>query len=216
MKKQKIFYPVNISRKKQIDEFIDNDHLVMTDYYDLMEKNLPDTKLKKELEILIKKDPDFYDPYSVLATVIIREGKYDKGMSLLKTAFERAIVRIVDKDGNFPKSLLWGWLGNRHIIRIIYTWAVELWKSNKLEEALDLFRRLLKSNPNDNIGARYSILAIRLNLTPGYDEQFESKRMPGYLDAVKISYWFEKNSKKFPDEFDWWWEEIKKEEEFVN
>jgi len=207
------FYPVNLHRQKQIDEFVDQNHIVMTTYYDLLEKNLPETKPKKELEILIKKDPDFYDPYFELAMILSGEGKYKKGTELLKMAFQKAILKIVDKSGNFPKLLRWGYLENRHIIRAIDTWALELWGNGEKDKALDLLRKLLRSNCHDNIGTRYSILAIRLGLNPDYEEQFTIKGRPGYLDVVKISDWFEKNSKKFPDEFGWWWEIIKKEEE---
>lgn len=207
-----VFCPVNSHRQKQIDEFVDSNHEVMAIYYDLLEKNLPETKLKKELEILIKKDPDFYDSYFELAMILSGEGEYEKGTELLKIAFQKAILKIVDKDGNFPKLLRWGYLENRHIIRAIDTWALELWGNGDKEKALDLLRKLLRSNHHDNIGARYSILAIRLGLNPDYEQQFVTKGMLGYLDAIKISDWFEENSKKFPDEFGWWLEAIKKEE----
>ena len=133
-----------------------------------------------------------------------------KANKILKTACQNAIVRISDKHGNFPKSLPWLWLENRHIIRAINAWATELWELERIQEALEIFRKLLKSNPNDNIGARYSILAIRLDLEPDYEIKFEIKDMPGYMDASKVIKWFEKESKKFTDEFDWWYKEMKK------
>lgn len=61
--------------------------------------------------------------------------------------------------------LEWGWLENRHIIRTILNKAISLWENNHMDEALNLFRNLLKTNPNDNVGARYYILAIRMNMS---------------------------------------------------
>jgi hypothetical protein len=75
-------------------------------------------------------------------------------------------------------------------------------------EALEIFRSLLRTNPNDNIGARYCILAIRMGLGPDYEGRFLVE--PGFIDAEEISRWFEKHSRKFPDEFGWWWKEIEK------
>ena len=42
---------------------------------------------------------------------------------------------------------------------------------------------------------------------------FELKDMPGYMDAVKTIKWFEKMSKKFPEEFDWWYKAVKSQKE---
>ena len=120
-------------------------------------------------------------------------------------------MKIVDKEGNWPKIMEWGWLENRHIIKIIDRWAMELWEEGNTKEALIIFKNLLKSNPRDNIGARYSILAIKMNLDSSYDLQFQSS-VPGFIDAGEITKWFEENSRKFSDDFDWWWKEIEKVE----
>ena len=59
----------------------------------------------------------------------------------------------------------------------------------------------MKSNPGDNVGARDNILAIRMNMT---FNEFEKKfNKGGYYDN-KLTDWFAKNYKKYPDEFDWW------------
>lgn len=195
------------------DEFMDNAHKVMDAYYALMEKNISPSKKRVILKELIKIDPDFYDSYIQLAYLLQEEEEYDKASEILYLAYQRAVTRIADKEGNFPKGLPWLWLENRHIIRAIDAWANELWEQGKTTEALEIFRKLLRSNPNDNIGARYSILAIRLGLEPDYETMFELKDMPGYMDAAKTIKWFKQKSKKFPEEFDWWFKEIKKQEE---
>ncbi|HLC70881.1 MAG TPA: hypothetical protein VJI32_02680 [Candidatus Nanoarchaeia archaeon] len=199
----------NPRRKKQMDEFWDKEHSVMHQYYEVLEKKISQSKLLEKMQELIKKDPDFYDSYVVAADILESMNKKEMAAALRSTAFERAMHRIVDKEGNFPKRIEWGWLDNRHLVRSIECWAQELWGQGKNEEALDLFRKLLKANPHDNIGARHNILAIRLGLGPDYESKFETKDMPGYLDAIKVMEWFDKNVKKFPEEFEWWLKSVK-------
>jgi len=153
---------------------------------------------------LIAKNPDFYDSYLFLADILKSEDKEQQARELLFIAYQRAVKRVVDKEGNFPKRIEWGWLENRHLVRAIESWALELWEQNKNEEALELFRRLLQSHPNDNIGARYSILALRMGLDSDYEQRFVLKDNPDYLDAMKEIDWFYDNYKKFPEEFSWW------------
>jgi len=200
----------NARRTKQIVEFIDKDHKVANEYYELLDNDLSPGQLKRSLKRLINEDPFFFDPYLILAEIFYNEGKHNQGKDLLQKAFQNAMMKIVNKEGKWPKIMEWGWLENRHIIRTLDMWATELWDDGKTEESLTILRNLLKTNPADNIGARYAILAIRMDLDSSYELQF-SAVLPGYIDASKISNWFEKNSKKFPGEFDWWWKEIEQD-----
>ncbi|HIH43163.1 TPA: tetratricopeptide repeat protein [Candidatus Woesearchaeota archaeon] len=202
---------VNPRRRKQILQFLDKEHKVIDKYYEILEKHMPFKKLILEMSKLIKEDPDFYDPYLVICDIFGAEGKTIQARKLILEAYQRALNRIVDKEGNFPKEMIWGWLDNRHIIRLIDRYASELWEQGETEKALEIFRNLLKSNPNDNIGARYSILAIRLGLGTDYEKQFATKDMLGYLDGFKISNWFSEHRKKFPDEFEQWFSLVEKE-----
>lgn len=192
------------STEKNRKEFMDSDHKVMDKYYELMDANLSYQKMKTSFEKLIIADPDFYDPYIQLAYLLQGKKDYNNAKKILYTAYQRALARITNNNGNFPRSLPWLWLENRHIIRVIDAWAQNLWEEKKESDALKIFRELLRSNPNDNIGARFSILAIRLGLNPDYEKMFAMKNMPGHLDAAKTHDWFEKESKKFPREFNWW------------
>ena len=199
---------VNPKRKKQIKEFFDEDRPVMSKYYDLLDGDLSTMKMRKEMEKLIQKDPDFYDPYLIVADILKRQRKTKEARKLLYTTYERALKRIVDKEGNFPEKIEWGWLENRHLVRAIEKWGWELWEQKKTDEALEIFRKLLKSNPNDNIGARQNILAIRLGLKSDYEKMFTLEDNPGYLDGSKSNEWFAKHSEKFPDEFGWWFKAV--------
>lgn len=150
-------------------DFLDRDHKIMDEYYDLHERfnesNIKSTKTK--LKKMIKKDPDFFDSYLFLYEILQHENN-PEAETALDGAYERAIKLITDKKGNWPEKLAWGWLENRHIIRAIYNKAISEWQNGNNENALNLLRKLLKSNPNDNVGARDNILAIRMNMT--YDE----------------------------------------------
>lgn len=76
---------------------------------------------------------------------------------------------------------------------------------------MTILRKLLKSNPGDNIGARFDILAIHLGLKHDYEKKFACGDMSGYLDAFKVCRWFDKHSKKFPEEFGWWFKAMQEE-----
>ena len=199
----------NPKRHKRIKEFIDKNHEVMNDYYELGEASVTNAKAKLALKKFIEQDPDFYDPYLDLARLV--GGK--EGQKLLQQAFERAILRIVDKNGDWPVLMLWGWLENRHLMRVIETWAVVLWDEGKTEDALEIFRRLFHANPDDNQGARHSILALRLGLGTDWFKLFEVTDGPmagQAIDVIATGKWFDENMRKFSDEFDWWPEALKK------
>ncbi|MFO8019270.1 MAG: hypothetical protein R6U96_11585 [Promethearchaeia archaeon] len=201
----------NAKRKKQIEEFIDDEHReVASKYYEIFDRHFLVHDLKRKMKGLIKKDRRYFDPYLMLADILYDEGKIERSRKIRELAFRKAMLRVVNKDGKFPKVLSWGWLENRHIIRAIQQGALLRWEEGKTEEALEIFRNLLKSNPKDNIGPRYDILAIKMNLGPDYEEQFQSSER-GFIDASKIYRWFEIHSKKFTEEFGWWWNEMEQQ-----
>lgn len=198
-----------IKKKKpqeQIQEFIDSDRKVASKYYEILDSNLSSKKMLEKMYQLIEKDKDFYDPYLVVSEILFAEGKVKEGAKILKDAYGRAMDRITDVHGNWPKEMLWGFLENRHLMRTIASYAYFCWETGKTDMALDIFRRLFRTNPNDNQGARNSILALRLGLGPQeWQKPFamvRDGRILG-LDAFKLTEWFEKNSKKFPEEFQW-------------
>lgn len=201
---------------RQSEEFLDVDRPVMRVFYDLTEhyeQAAPQQKprLINELKELIDADPDFYDTYLMLADILDeQEGGAQKAAALRETAFRRALARLPDKKGNWPKSVPWGYLENRHLIRALDDGATQLWNAGEAEAALDIYRKLLKSNPNDNIGARNYILAIRLGQTlEEHEALFE--REDGMLDARKMYEWFDKESAAFADEFAEWKKRVDEE-----
>jgi tetratricopeptide (TPR) repeat protein len=189
---------------KRKREYVDKDHAVTLAYYNLCDDVYDGRNaktIKRQVKRLIEKDPDFLDSYLLLYELLKNEGKLQEAEKVLNDAYERAITLITDKKGNWPDVLEWGWLENRHIIRTILNKAISLWNSGDVDNALELFRKLLQTNPNDNVGARDFILAIRMNMS---FEEFERQfNKGGYYDTDLVE-WFERNYKKFPDEFGWW------------
>jgi hypothetical protein len=194
-------------------QFIGRDHPVQTRFYDLAEGYTPQRPapaLERGLRQLIAQDPDFYDSYLMLRDILIGQGRDAEGAELLETAYRRALARITDRRGHWPPALEWGWLENRHIIRTLLNKALDDWTRGNTDAALELLRRLLRSNPEDNIGARSYLLAIRLGMTfEGFEERFMTQY--GY-DAMKMMDWFDTNSRRFPEEFDWWKQAVGYEE----
>ena len=103
------------------------------------------------------------------------------------------------------RSVRMGILENRHIIRALINMGVLLWKEGNSDESYGLFMHLLKSNPMDNAGVRYYILAI-LEKMPEvtFKERFDKG---GYWNN-EIDIWFSGKSKHYKKELGWWLEQL--------
>jgi tetratricopeptide (TPR) repeat protein len=187
-------------------EFIDIDRYeAQESYYDFIESSNQNlTNGIKTLKDMIKKDPDFFDLYITLSERYYAKRKPVEAYEIIKKGYGRAMKLIINK-GRFPDKLRW-FIENRHIIRMIFNYAMLMWESNNKDEALSIFAQLLASNPNDNIGARYAIVALLegMGSMGEYERKFASK--DGYLDGIKVEKWFEKVVKKYPSELGWWFE----------
>ncbi|MBN2378307.1 tetratricopeptide repeat protein [candidate division WOR-3 bacterium] len=189
--------------KKKLREFYDKERKASAEYYDICESyNGRNAKIVKlRLKKIIKTDPNFLDAYLFLNDLLQDEGKVKEAEKLTDEAYRRAISLITNKEGNWPDVIEWAWLDNRHIVKAIYNKAVSLWHKKQTDEALNLLRKLLRTNPNDNIGARNMILGIRMGMT---FTEFETRFNKGGFYDAELFDWFDENYKKFPDEFDWW------------
>jgi len=199
---------------EDVKEFYDKSHSsVALKFYDIVEmyydENVDVEQIKNELKALIKRDPDYFDPYLLLYEILLKEGKRREAEEILNEAYKRAIEIITDEKGNWPDVMLWSWLENRHIIRTIVEKSLLLWENKKENEALDLFRKLLKTNPNDNPGVRFYILAIKMGMSLNKFEQRFNKG--GFYDE-ELFEWFENNYTNFPEEFEWWVKAIEERE----
>ncbi|BCM91252.1 hypothetical protein IAD21_03118 [Abditibacteriota bacterium] len=189
----------------RLREFVDRDRPVMYKFYDLTERaaRLKPTTLERQIRALIADDPDFLDSYAMLAELLESQDKDEEAQQLRDEAGVRALRLICNRKGQWPDELGWGWLENRHIIRALDARAYHLWSAGQRENALEMFRHLLASNLNDNIGARHCILALRLGLdAETWSDPFATS--DGYLKAQDVFEWFDRESQKFPEEFSEW------------
>ena len=203
---------LNIAKKikdDEIYEFIDEDRFEVNElYWEFIES--PDADdIKKSIKILkaiIKKDPDYYDPYITLHEYYILNGDIKKAGDILEQGFKRAID-LIDNNGRFPDELPWGFTENRHIIRMIFNFATFVWAGGNKDIALKIFLELLKSNVGDNIGARYSIVAILegFESQEEYEEAFESDDGMS-LEYMALEEWFSNSALKHKDVIGWWFD----------
>ena len=198
----------------EVYEYIDKDRFEVNEmYWEFIESPEADD-VKKSIKILkgiIKKDADYFDPYITLHEYYLMDGDFKKAIDIMEKGFQRAID-LIDRNGEFPDELLWGFTENRHIIRMIFNFGMFVWANEDKDIALNLFMELLKSNHNDNIGARYSIAAILegFDSQEDYEEQFESKNGIG-LEYEALEKWFYKAAEKHKKVIGWW---IDLEEDF--
>ncbi len=182
-------------------EFLDKNRNVASLYYDINESYTGSNfkTIKKKLENLINEDPYFLDSYLLLTFIFEDNGLIDESEKILEVAYQKALELILDKNGNWPDRLEWGWLENRHIIRTLINKGISFWKNSENEKALSLFSNLLKTNPNDNGGVRYLKLGILDGLS---EEEFNNKFDKGGYWDQDIDIWFNKNKNKYLKEFD--------------
>ncbi len=195
--------------ENEIYEYIDIDRFKVNEmYWDFLESSDGSDikKSVKKLQDMIIKDPDFFDPYITLHEYYMFNKEVKKGYEILSKGYFRAVDLIVDENDDFPDVLNWGFTENRHIIRILFNFATMLWLSNQTNEALAILLQLLKSNPNDNIGARYAIVALleKYESYEQFEEQFETG--DGYLDGGRVDEWFQTKAKIHKKIIGWWLE----------
>lgn len=190
---------------KKRREFVDKDHEITDAYHDFLEatEGTHGKKIEKKMKEFIKKDPLFFDPYTILAEELQRIGKLEEAEKILDKGYVKAIDLITDQWGNWPDELHWEYLENRHIIRVILNKALSYWIQEARKSSIDLLRKLLHSNCNDNIGARNYMLAILLGWSfDQYENEMQILGGFGY-DGQKVME-FEKRMVEFPEEFGWW------------
>jgi len=172
--------------------FVDADRFEITEqYWAFLESEVADDPQQSiaALKKIIKKDPDYYDPYISLYEYYMDVQDTKNAVDILQKGYERVMKRLAPHD-IFPEELLWGYMENRHIIRLLFNVATMYWAIGKTLNALSIFLQLLRSNPQDNIGARYAAVA----LLEGYRtyEHFEMEfEKDGTLDIVQLMTWFD-------------------------
>jgi len=112
------------SRQKAF--FVDEDRDAMYRFYESVEKRVSESALLKRMQKLIEEDPDFYDSYITASEILYGQKKNDQADALMREGYERAVARISDAKGRWPKEILWGYLENRHLMRMIEEYATNV------------------------------------------------------------------------------------------
>ncbi len=190
-----------------IYEFIDKDRFEVNEmYWNFLDSEIASDSQKsiKKLKEIIKKDPNFFDPYINLHEYYFSENKAKEAFEILTKGYDKAMKLIFKKD-RFPDEMIWGFTENRHIMRIMFAYATLVWLADDKNKALSIMLKLLHLNPNDNIGARYYVLALledydcAEDVDEMFDEQFN-------MDVIKIEEWFYEKAEKHGDVLGWWLE----------
>jgi tetratricopeptide (TPR) repeat protein len=173
----------------------------MEPYYDYITNDEARTMVDSErrMRAFIQQDPDFLDPYIALYENHRRRYKTDKAMLLLNEAYQRALRMVLDTNGNWPEQLEWDWLENRHIIRTFLNRAEALYEFYFHEEALSLYRNIMRTDPRDAGGTRFQILALRMGMPR---TKFTNDFGWRDTDGMKKQRWFERHHSKFPEEWE--------------
>lgn len=168
------------------------------------------TAIKLRLQSLIKKQPDYFDLYLLLGDVLLALGKPEQRDTLFDRGYQRALKLILDGQGQWPDRLEWAFMDNRPLIRMLSNKADLLWHIGTVDpeswrKAFGIYENLLRTNPNDNLGVRYLMLAMLEGMTPDeYGRRFTTwNEYAGEVGNGLDEPWFAANAPKHT-ELSWW------------
>ena len=134
-------------------------------YYDAMDLiDLGKEGAKRAVQILQKArlvDPHYVQTYVGLANAYGVMGDKVKGIECINKAYDetRRIFPV------WPEEMPWGDMDNRAYMRAIQWKAELMFEAGQKDDAIELYRLLLKLNPNDNQGVRYVLAGIYAGLS---------------------------------------------------
>ncbi|MCB1316450.1 MAG: hypothetical protein KDK27_10880 [Leptospiraceae bacterium] len=188
------------NQTKVSEEFVDETHdAVSVGFYELIEQQgtMSDQDYERALKKLILKDPHYFDPYLALTEFYLGNEQDLAADQLLDRAYGILLEKFTGEGEAWPHRMQWGWLENRHILRLMAQKAEILWMKEERTIALDVYRRILKMNPGDNQGIRMNILALRSGMSFA-----EFMEMCEKEDWQALDEWFARGQKKFSHEFE--------------
>jgi len=147
---------------------------------------------------LTERAPDFLKPYEYILSMIESLDPTDESLNLynkITINWIKACVRVAEKENIFSKQVPWVCMENRPLVRGLYREAENHWKNNEFKKAYELFSKILKTNENDNIGARYSVKATAEKITfDDFEKQFTILHKDGssYYNSDELFKWFSK------------------------
>lgn len=162
-------------------------------YYDALE--YLEMGNDKKGEVLLKKainlNEDFVAPYLGMVTVYKLRRNSKKVKEYTNLAFEKTKKKFP----KWPKEMPWGVLENRQYFRAICGKAILYHENKEKKEAEELYRLVLKLNPNDNQGVRYLLAALYVGKHPKVTDELidEGNKLQNWS---KLEKFLEEQNKK--------------------
>lgn len=129
-------------------------------YYDAMEllDNGPSATKKAEKLLMKALEIDPHNPQTFIGLVHVYGTLKNKKKAgeYIKNAFNETVKKFP----KWPDEMLWGDMDNRAYMRAIQYRADLCADEGENEKAIELYRLLLRLNPNDNQGVRYTISGV--------------------------------------------------------
>jgi tetratricopeptide (TPR) repeat protein len=127
-------------------------------YYDAMDAlSIGDFKnTEKILNQALALDPDYCKTYLAFSYLYHDLGQKENTDESIRIAFEK----IQKEFPKWPKEMHWDVLENRPYLRVIEKQAELYYDNGEIPKAEELYRLLLKLNPNDNQGVRYVLAGL--------------------------------------------------------
>lgn len=108
-------------------------------------------KARRYFSQSIEIDSTYADGHNRLADIAMRQGKRRRARSLYRKAKELAEADIKD----IPEGQFWAVVPSRPYMRALYGLGIVSWQQDKNEQALSVFKHMLKLDPDDNQRVRY-------------------------------------------------------------
>lgn len=155
--------PFALFKKDKEDYYYDG-----MDYFDKGDEKKARYCFKKALEI----DDEYVDAYNGMGT-----SYWFNNLKKSKEYFQKAYELTLKYFNNtWPEEINWGIIENRQYLRSIQYYGLALWREGNNEEAMELFKLLLKLNKYDNQGARYLVAALYAEIKWEQMDEYENDR----------------------------------------
>ena len=155
-------------------------------YYDAMEL-LDDGRsgAKKAEKLLLKAVA--IDPHSPQTYIgLVQIYGVIKNKKKIEECVKKAYTETVKKIPVWPKTMFWGDMDNRAYMRAVQYRADPYADKGEKEKAIELYRLLLRLNPNDNQGVRYTLSGVYAGIGgEKINEMFDEGNAKQNLDKLE-------------------------------
>jgi len=109
-------------------------------------------KAQSLLKAILKEDPEFIDAYHMLGVMEHENNNFEKAKELFSQG-----VKIAENiiPNIFKGNIIWGDLDNRPYLRSLHGLGLVYMDLSQIDNAIIIFEKIIRYNPNDNQGVRY-------------------------------------------------------------